>query len=279
MNQQSIDDLIIKRTVWVKSSKENHFDFDSLLSGIYNDPSHFIYEILQNAEDAGATEVSLTLNQSSLEIEHNGKDFDFNDVDGISGIGITTKKDNLNAIGKFGVGFKSVYAITQTPVIHSGSFHFEIKDFVIPSVLSNVENTKTLIILPFNHPTRSENEVFELINTKIQGIGLKTLLFLRNINRIDWLTPNSKGYYNKLITPIILAENVRKTKIYSETDNGKYAEDYIVFEKPLPNNDINLKVEIAYRVATNDKGKRFKACRLLPHRENYIFRFFDSGTI
>ncbi len=49
MENQNFDKLIAKRQQWVQSSKENNFDFDSILAGIYNDPSHFIYEILQNA--------------------------------------------------------------------------------------------------------------------------------------------------------------------------------------------------------------------------------------
>ena len=163
MENENFEKLISKRQRWVQSSKENNFDFDSILAGIYNDPSHFIYEILQNAEDANATEISFNLHNDRLEIKHNGKDFDFNDVDGITGIGISTKKEDINSIGKFGVGFKSVFAITQAPVIHSGFFHFEIKDFVIPSLIDNNEIKETLIVLPFNHPSRTEDEVFEIV--------------------------------------------------------------------------------------------------------------------
>ncbi len=121
MEPNNFERLIAKRQQWVQSSEENNFDFDSILAGIYNDPSHFVYEVLQNAEDAGAKEISFSLFKDRLEIVHDGKDFDFNDVDGITGIGISTKKEDVNAIGKFGVGFKSVFAVTKTPTIHSGS--------------------------------------------------------------------------------------------------------------------------------------------------------------
>lgn len=84
METENFDKLISRRQRWVQSSKENNFDFDSILAGIYNDPSHFIYEILQNAEDANATEISFNLYSNRLKIKHNGKDFDFNDVDGIT---------------------------------------------------------------------------------------------------------------------------------------------------------------------------------------------------
>jgi hypothetical protein len=56
MVNDEFERLIEKRKGWVRSSKDNKFDFDSILAGLYNDPSHFIYEILQNAEDEGAKE-------------------------------------------------------------------------------------------------------------------------------------------------------------------------------------------------------------------------------
>jgi hypothetical protein len=34
--------------------KRHNFDFNTILAGLYADPSHFIYELLQNAEDEGA---------------------------------------------------------------------------------------------------------------------------------------------------------------------------------------------------------------------------------
>jgi len=153
MNTDKFKKLVKKRRVWVRSSKENNFDFNNILSGLYNDPSHFIYEILQNAEDAGASSISFNLFSDHLVITHNSKkDFDFDDVDGITGIGISTKKDDLNKIGKFGIGFKSVFAITQSPIIESGQYHFQIDNFVLPKALSLNGNTGTTVRLPFNHP-------------------------------------------------------------------------------------------------------------------------------
>ena len=39
----------------------------------YSDRTHFIYEILQNAEDAGATRIQFHLQKEKLVIEHNGR--------------------------------------------------------------------------------------------------------------------------------------------------------------------------------------------------------------
>lgn len=127
--------LINESEEWVKLSKRRGYDFDSILAGLYNDPSHFIYEMLQNAEDEKATYVRFELFENKLDIYHDGKPFDFEDIKGVTGIGISTKKGKPDAIGKFGVGFKSVFAITETPVIFSGEYKIRINDFVVTDAL------------------------------------------------------------------------------------------------------------------------------------------------
>ncbi|MCY4313305.1 MAG: ATP-binding protein, partial [Gammaproteobacteria bacterium] len=81
-----------------------------ILSQLYSDRTHFIYELLQNAEDAGATHVKITLHRNRLEVLHDGKIFDEADVEGICGVGKGTKSEESTKIGKFVIGFKSVYA-------------------------------------------------------------------------------------------------------------------------------------------------------------------------
>ena len=102
-----------------------------------------------------------------MDIHHDGADFDFKDIEGVTGIGISKKKDDLNAIGKFGVGFKSVFAVTKTPCIFSGEYKIRIEDFVNPSVVNdNGQVSDTLISLRFNHNLRTKKEVFDLVCKK-----------------------------------------------------------------------------------------------------------------
>lgn len=256
MITKQFEDLVKKRKNWVTSSKENNFDFDSILSGLYNNPSHFIYEILQNAEDAGASSITFNLSKDNLEAIHNAKkDFDFADVDGITGIGISTKKEDINKIGKFGVGFKSVFAITQSPEIESGNFHFQIENFVVPKSLEKNNKKGTIIQLPFNHPIRKQDEVFDQIEQKLQNIGLKTLLFLNNIKEIIWNTPNHNGHYFKDEKAIKPYSNLKKTSIISSTDNIEYFEEYLVFNNPIEIENKILQVEVAYKLESTENEK------------------------
>ena len=52
----------------------------------YSDRTHFIFELIQNAEDAGATYVAFSLYQDRLILCHNGKLFTEADIQGICGI-------------------------------------------------------------------------------------------------------------------------------------------------------------------------------------------------
>ena len=272
MEESNFKNLVAKRQKWVQSSAENKFDFDNILTGIYNDPSHFIYEILQNAEDAGANNIIFCLYDDRLEIDHNGKDFSFNDVDGISGIGISTKKENLNTIGKFGVGFKSVFAITQTPIIHSGNFHFRIEDFVIPTVIGQEQEINTKIILPFNHPTRSKDDIFQLVYNKLVRIDLRSILFLSNIKSIKWKYCDESGHYYKITQEIENYDNVKNVSLISDSENSKVVEKYLVFQRRINIDEAILKVELAYKLEQDDVGKE----KIIKEKKSTLVVFFPT---
>ena len=112
------------------------------LADRYSDRTHFVYELLQNAEDAIGwrhndkaqfpRNVSFQLHADALVFRHYGLPFTEEHVRGICDIGRGTKGENLTTIGNHGIGFKSVYTYTHHPEIHSGQEHFVIDLFVRP---------------------------------------------------------------------------------------------------------------------------------------------------
>ena len=64
----SFDELHKKRKNYVQAARENNFEegLRDLLSHLYPDNAHFIYELLQNAEDAQASEIHFRLESSRL---------------------------------------------------------------------------------------------------------------------------------------------------------------------------------------------------------------------
>lgn len=175
----------------VKALKNDRFKgLLNLLTELYPDNAHFIYELLQNAEDAQATKVKFILTYNDLTFSHNGKrQFTEPDIESITGIGNTTKKDDINQIGKFGVGFKAVFSYTNTPKIYSGQYAFEIHDLVCPKEIEQVLNpndSSTLFCFPFNHPEKSKEQAFEEIKQTLTNLSDNTILFLQNIKEIKW---------------------------------------------------------------------------------------------
>ena len=173
----------------------------------YSDNAHFVYELLQNADDAGATEASFTLSYGvGIFFEHNGtKHFTISNpdtsdedqrmgrlgcVNAISAIGQSAKivEEGVgNQIGKFGIGFKSVFRYTDTPKIYDDNIQFELRDRIVPCLIDDLPNLRkpgrTLFVLPFRK--QSDAHVF---SQEIEDSILKLkfpLLFLNHLKCIS----------------------------------------------------------------------------------------------
>ncbi len=59
---------------------------ETLSEQLYSNATHFIFELLQNAEDAEAKAITFTLYANRLEVQHDGKAFDESDVESICSI-------------------------------------------------------------------------------------------------------------------------------------------------------------------------------------------------
>lgn len=193
----SLEQLKTNRLDWVETNRRNGFEagIKNLLTQLYPDNAHFIYELLQNSEDTMASLVRFTLTNDSLDFEHNSERlFSLRDVESITSIGDSTKRDDPTSIGKFGVGFKAVFAYTNTPEIHSGEFHFRIHDLVVPETNGvtqpHMSERETRFMFPFDHPKKSPAQAVEEVESGLRALGDNTLLFLSHIYKIEYLLPD-----------------------------------------------------------------------------------------
>jgi len=207
---------------------------------MYADTAHFVYGLLQNADDAGASEIAFRLNADSLVVEHNGKPFDEPDVRAISYFG--KGKTDVTAIGHFGLGFKSVFAYTASPRIHSTEDDFELVDlYTLRPVERPADLPKrcTRFVLPFDHlqkkpvyiepsklkrPEKARAE----IGGKLKALGGATLLFTRTLREIQWSDGRNEGQYLREDTPI--RGPGRETLIVSENAGDQH---FLVYERPI----------------------------------------------
>lgn len=215
----TFEELSARRRSYVDSARANGFEegLRNLLSELYPDNAHFIYELLQNAEDAGAREVIFDLRSEGLQVEHDGNRlFDLRDIESITGIGQSTKKDDATTIGKFGVGFKAVFAYTETPVIHSGEHSFAIQDLFVPTrVAAAARSARTTFWFPFNRADKPVERAVSEVASALRDLSSATLLFLNNIQIIACSLP---GGDEVLIDRVAVDEHV--IKIESVHDKG-----------------------------------------------------------
>lgn len=184
-----IDDVRAKRQKLADVlSDEDYSGIREIVEELYPDKAHFIYELLQNTEDAGASEANFVLSSDTLRFEHNGQPFSEDDVWGITNIGKGNKKDQPDKIGRFGVGFKAVFAYCETPHIWSQTFYFKISELVLPTELKPKSGLgkKTYFEFPLNNPKKPARIAYGEIKAGLEELAETTLLFLSGINSIRW---------------------------------------------------------------------------------------------
>lgn len=162
---------------------------------LYPDTAHFIYELLQNAEDTKATEATFILNDLALIFEHNGRPFSERDILAITDIGEGTKAEDDNKIGRFGVGFKAVFAYTETPRIWSPTFSFEISDLVLPTEIAATCDlgASTRFEFPFNNAKKPPHDAHADVLGGLEELAETTLLFLSHLESIRWQVGETSG--------------------------------------------------------------------------------------
>ena len=109
-----IRDLEGKRRRLVEAQKENDVNLDALVDFLYPDTAHLVFELLQNAEDAAAKTARFELSDTQLSFKHDGRPFSKEDLDNITNYFKSAKYEQEEKIGRFGIGFKSVFACTET---------------------------------------------------------------------------------------------------------------------------------------------------------------------
>ena len=180
----------------------------------YSDQAHFIYELLQNADDVHAVNARFTLEHNQLIFAHDGSRHfsitdpaneandtasgSLGDINAITSIANSNKKES--SIGKFGVGFKAVFQYTNTPHIYDPNFRFKIERFFVPSLLEEDfperKPDETLFIFPFDHHDRGPEEAYDDISNKLKSLTFP-LLFLSELQNIEYKIGGLEGFYGK----------------------------------------------------------------------------------
>jgi len=188
---------------------------DHLSEGLYSKNAHFIFELIQNAEDNtyNGEEPSLSFelvrtdptgtsgSHGAIIIRNNEVGFFPNNVDAICAVGKSTKEKTQGYIGEKGIGFKSVFRVTSNPHIISNGYSFCLPEhdkvtglgYIVPRWINEAVDGTTIgttIILPLDKPEFT----YETIEKMLQDIEPETILFLSKIKKLEILAGTGETF-------------------------------------------------------------------------------------
>lgn len=220
-----------------RGSKDLEKAVHLLSKKIYKDDIHFVLELIQNAEDEGAHELTIFLDQNKVIVKNNGRIFSKKDVKAICSIGGGDKKKK---IGFMGIGFKSVFHITDVPQVISGQFNFTIDDYLYPEPQDsfNIESfdykqkSGAIFVLPL---TKEYQDNLDDFTKRLFDVDEKILLFLSNLRKIHFIDATkktvSKWSYERI------TDGDLESLINTKTD---YKDTWRVFKKIIQVEDKSL---------------------------------------
>jgi hypothetical protein len=150
---------------------------------------HFIRELIQNADDAKSRKIVFKIDTKNKIVSaiNYGKLFSERDVKQICTMLPSAKTSS--EIGALGVGFKSVFAVSDRPSIYSNSFCFELTDYIVPQEVKDIRDksdlNSTVFVIPLNDKMPCESVI-----ERFESITDQTILFLKNIRDIEVFVDN-----------------------------------------------------------------------------------------
>ncbi|XP_077982386.1 uncharacterized protein LOC144437336 [Glandiceps talaboti] len=194
--------------------KRSGRSLERLSTELYSKDTHFVLELVQNAddnsysEDVGQTGPALKfiVEKNCVTVLNNESGFREKDIRALCDVGKSTKgKHKYGYIGQKGIGFKSVFRITDKPIIHSNGYHicFDAKSgpmgYILPHWIGQDggdditdlddggtpdNGWKTKIVLPLKTDIQQSKQSRSLAN-RFHDIHPSLLLFLHRLKSIS----------------------------------------------------------------------------------------------
>jgi hypothetical protein len=210
-----IEDLFQKRSDFKDPDQAETMSnlLDTVSSDIYSESQRFVFELIQNADDAAKNtnnEVHFEFHNDCLIVSHNGHPFSQEDIKALTSAGSSTKKADTTKTGYKGIGFKSVFGKSERVTIFSDGFQFRFDkakfDTILPwqiipiwtepsdlpkgiqdSVSKNLYSVSTIIEI--KNVESLKKDLSELLSNG------QILLFLRRVSKIS-VSVNGKPIYS-----------------------------------------------------------------------------------
>eukprot|EP00798_Chlamydomonas_sp_ICE-L_P024806 gene24806-10451_t len=198
-----------------------------LARDIYDDSLHFLLELVQNAEDneypvGKAASLEFIRQAGCMFAVSNESGFSCNNIRSLCRIGMSSKSSAPGYIGQKGIGFKSVFKVSDAPEVHSNGFHiaFDLQrepdlGYACPvwvgppadesdwssMCIQSPEDVRTVIRIPLKQEYVYNAD--RLTNDLFGSVSPHLLLFLEKLCRISCVDAVSSrtSVSEKLLTP------------------------------------------------------------------------------
>ena len=177
---------------------------------VFTRSAGFILELIQNAEDAGRGlsepgSLEISVSPERVKITHNGRPFCERDAEALCGIR-SSKKPEQGTLGYLGIGFKSVFKITDCPEVYSGGYRFKfdkhdpawaedpgampwhVTPIWLDSPSEGVDPALTTFILPFR-----ESGAYQDLVDELRRLDTGLFLFLRWLKNVRMANEETVG--------------------------------------------------------------------------------------
>ncbi|KAL1632852.1 hypothetical protein SLS56_003342 [Neofusicoccum ribis] len=217
------------------NAEDLHAALEMLSEQLYQKPTRFIMELIQNADDnhygSQTPELSLTLSGRHLHIACNETGFTEGNINAISRIHKSTKTNDKSGegyVGEKGIGFKSVFKVADVVWISSGYYSFKFDKRATLGMVTPIWDAFPVNTRPGYtefYLQLSEDTDVEGIKKELLSLQPSLLLFLRRLRNINIDAPGH---------PRISLSCAQTSAGRVLSCNGKSTE-YIVHQHPLSN--------------------------------------------
>ncbi|CAH1791177.1 unnamed protein product [Owenia fusiformis] len=295
----------------VKQQERLGRSLDRLSKDLYSKDTHFVLELIQNADDNSYSDTLLTnlnddcpavkfiVNNDCISMLNNEKGFQERDMRAICDVGKSTKgKHKFGYIGQKGIGFKSVFRVTDRPEIHSSGFHicFDTNSgpmgFILPhwiggeSLEDKQESNEwtTRINLPLKQSVQEMNQSQSLA-ARFHDVHPSLLLFLHRLRSIS--IENKVEGFTSCMRRRDMGENI------IEIEHSGKRDKWLVLKKTLDASEVSLQAKSGIDVESTEIALAFPLqpegtdlSRSLPSKQpvfaflplrSYGFRFVVQG--
>lgn len=239
--------------------------FNLLGLQLYEEPSIFIRELIQNSYDAGAENIRIDINKKAKEIifYNDGKSFDKEDILRIHNVASGGKKQE--EAGTFGIGFRSVYYVSEKPIIESGNFRLEFNGYL------NYEIKLINSLQKIDNSLKIQEIIDEYGNLMFESTkkGTKIILPIKNVF-LDELESFIEKLPESISNMVIFLDRIIENNILSWITNIDIYIDNEIFEKISIQRNKNYRGSKFIELIININKKKKKIKKLIYSKRDVL---------